>query len=465
MSLFGGREAGRSYTRSMARWWRPWLATFTLALGLGPGCGARTGLLAPDVLTDNGNRSDRPEPMGLCVEIDPDAGLTTVNLETQPQVAVADVFFVVDRTGSMEQEIDNIKANLAAVIVPAIAATIQDVQFGVATYSDFPVDPYGDQQDQPFHLVSPVDRSVANIQGAVSGIRVGGGGDNPEALAEALYQVVTGEGYRPWIQPRSPCPTPGRIGYGCLRPNAQPIFVVVADAPSHNGPNGHAPYQNSTFLRQSLCPDGGVGCSRGPHTWAEMVAAVEGIRGRVIGISSGVAPFSGRDDLRQLAVDTRSVTARGDPLVFDIGADGRELDARVVAAVQTFTRQVRFNASARVADLDPLRPARPLVRAIRPVRAEPATQVERLDESTFYGVVPGTRLTFALDLVSDRPRTQTAQRIPARIQFLSDGRPNLGHRDLEIVIPGLDGSGCNSGPTSPDSGVNPPGDAGGGLDP
>jgi hypothetical protein len=436
----------------MAHWWMLGLAAVFGVLG----CGARTGLRVPDVVTDNGNMSDRPEPQGLCVELDPDAGVLTVNLETQPQVAVADVFFVVDRTGSMEQEIDNIKANLASVIIPAIAATIQDVQFGVATYSDFPVDPYGDSLDQPFHLVSPVDRSVANIQGAVNGIRVGGGGDNPEAMTEALYQVATGQGYFQWIQPRSPCPSPGRIGYACLRPNAQPIFIVVTDAPAHNGPNDHAPYQNSTFVRLAQCPTPGIVCGRGPHTWAEMLAAMEGVRGRVIGISSGVQPFSGRDDLRQLAVDTRSVTARGDPLVFDIGADGRELDARVVTAVQTFTRQVRFNASARVADLDPQRPARSLVRAIRPVRADPAAQVERMDESTFHGVVPGTRLTFALELATDRPRAASAQRIPARIQFLSDGRANLGHRDLEIVIPGLDGSGCNGVPAPLDGGAVDP---------
>ena len=71
------------------------------------------------------------------------------------------------------------------------------------------------------------------------------------------------------------------------------------------------------------------------------------------------------------------------------------------------------------------------------------SNIQRLDATTFYGVVPGTRLTFALDLQTRLPRMATAQRFPARVQFFGDGRANLGSQDIVIVIPGLDGSGCN----------------------
>jgi hypothetical protein len=71
------------------------------------------------------------------------------------------------------------------------------------------------------------------------------------------------------------------------------------------------------------------------------------------------------------------------------------------------------------------------------------TNIERFDGTTFYGVVPGTRLTFALDLQNRLPRMATAQRFPARVQFFGDGRANLGSQDVVIVIPGEDKSGCN----------------------
>jgi len=429
-----------------------------LLLATVAGCGARTGLRVPDVPTDSPPvDSPRPRPPETCIELAEDAGVITVNLETRPQVSVADVFFIIDRTGSMDGEIDNIKANLQRSIVPAIARAIDDVQFGVATYADFPlrapnnVD-YGDPTDIPFTLVSPIDRGISNVQGAVDGIVTGGGGDNPEAMIEALYQVSTGEGYFPWITPRAPCPVPGRLGYGCLRPNAQPIFVLVADAPSHNGPLNLNAYNNASFVTPTSCPPSRPVCAaaRGPHVYEEALAALRTLNARIIGISSGVSPFSGRDDMRRLAMDTASVTASGAPLVFEIGADGRDLDTRVVAAVETFTQQVRFNASARLIDLDPMHPASQFVLAVRPASAVPMANIERFDGTTFYGVVPGTRLTFALDLQNRLPRMATAQRFPARVQFFGDGRANLGSQDVVIVIPGEDQSGCDD----PGTGLN-----------
>ena len=423
------------------------------------GCGARTGLRLPDVVVTNDNDSsvrdvpvttDVPTPRTTCIELAPDAGVVTVDLDTRPQVSVADVFFLIDHTGSMDGEIDNIKTNLQRTIVPAIARAIDDVQFGVATYADFPlrapngVD-YGDPSDIPFTLVSPIDRGVANVQGAVDGIVTGGGGDNPEAMAEALFQVATGAGYFPWITARAACPVPGRLGYGCLRPNAQPIIILVSDAPSHNGPGGTNGYASVSFTSPASCPPSHPACaaSRPPHTYDEAVAALRALNARFIGISSGVEPFSGREDMIRLATDTDSVTAAGAPLVFDIGPDGRELDTRVVTAVETFTQQVRFNASARLVDLDPAHPASQFVVAVRPAGASPMSNIQRLDTTTFYGVVPGTQLTFSLELQSNVPRTAAAQRFPARVQFFGDGRPNLGSQDVVIVIPGLDGSGCD----------------------
>jgi hypothetical protein len=415
------------------------------------GCGARTGLRTPDVVTDTPTvDAPRPRPPETCIELAEDAGVITVNLETLPQVSVADVFFLIDRTGSMDGEIDNIKANLQRTIVPAIARAIDDVQFGVATYADFPlrapngVD-YGDPTDIPFTLVSPVERGIANVQGAVNGIVTGGGGDNPEAMVEALFQLATGQGYAPWITPRAACPVPGRLGYGCLRPNAQTILILVSDAPSHNGPLNLNAYSPVSFTTPATCPPSRPACAaaRPPHTYEEAITGLRALNARVIGISSGVAPFSGRDDMRRIAVDTGSVTASNVPLVFDIGTDGRDLDTRVVSAVETFTQEVRFNASARLIDLDPARPASQFVVAVRPATASPMANVERLDATTFYGVVPGTRLTFALDLQNRLPRMATAQRFPARVQFFGDGRPNLGSQDVVIVIPGQDKSGCN----------------------
>lgn len=416
------------------------LLALALAASLS-GCGAKTGLLVPDVPDDRPDVPDAPlQPPVLCVDAQPDAGVLRVNLETRPQLSVADVFFLIDRTGSMDGEIDNIKANLQNSIVPQIAAAISDVQFGVASYADFPLSPYGDRGDIPFTLVSPIDRSVSNVQGAVNSVTASGGGDNPEAMIEALYQVASGEGFAPWISPRSPCAGPSRSGYACFRRDALPIIVLVTDAPSHNGPGSRNDYDSATFLNPPSCPASIPSCraTRGPHTFDEAMGAVNRLGARVIGINSGTSTLSGGADLTQIATATGTVTASGAPLVIPIRSDGADLDSRVVSAVQTFTRQVRFNASARVLDLDPMNPASRVVRAARPASASPAGSVQRFDDTSFYGVIPGTRLTFALELITPLPRTAVTQRIPARVQFFGDGRANLGFRDIDIVIPPID---------------------------
>jgi hypothetical protein len=436
----------RPYTAGMQSTVLRTFASILLLSAATLACGAKTGLRVPDVPDAPPDALAVPDALPpFCIEPVPTGSTYRVSLETRAQLTVADIFFVIDRTGSMDGEIDNIKRNLQNTIVPQIRAAINDVQFGVATYSDFPITPYGDRMDIPFTLVTPIDRSLANIQGALNSVMAGGGGDNPEAMVEALYQVATGEGYLPWIPPRAPCASPGRLGYACFRREAQPILVLIADAPSHNGPSTglrDTAYNDALFLNPPACPATLPMCraSRGPHTYAEARAALQRLNARVIGVSSGSPGLSGLTDMQIIARDTGTVTAAGVPLVISINTDGSDLDTRVVSAVQTFTRQVRFNASARVVDLDPQRPATRIVAAVRPQSADPMGNVQRTDDTTFYGVVPGTRLTFSLELVSPLPRTDVEQRFPTRVQFLGDGRANLGWRDLEIVIPPIDRS-------------------------
>lgn len=394
------------------------------------GCGAKTGLEAPDVADVIDAAPDRPE-VAICVEPPRDGGpnVIFVDLTTDAQVAVADVLFVIDRTGSMDQEIDNIRNSLRSVIVPGLVRAIPDLQLGVVTYSDFPIEPYGAAEDRPLSIDRPMTSDFVALQGALGNIRASGGGDNPEAMVEALYQIATGEGLPPYI-PRAPgCPSIG-IGYACFRPRAQPVIVLIADAPSHNGPARPDGSPSHPYSRTSFAP------FPAPHTYEQMITVLmERLRPRVIGINSGVAPFSGRDDLVRIAQDTGTLGADGRPLVFDISPDGTGLSEQVVTAIQRFTAEVRLNVSARAIDIDGSGGAN-LVRAIRPQRAIPMDRIERFDDRTFYGVVPGTRLVFALEIDTSRVvPMDREQRFRVRVEFLAEGRPTLGFRDVDIVVP------------------------------
>ncbi|MBN1770057.1 MAG: hypothetical protein JXB32_02255, partial [Deltaproteobacteria bacterium] len=108
----------------------------------------------------------------------------------------ADVFILVDTTGSMGEEIDNLQAGLSSVIIPEVADLIPDVWFGVGHYDDYPVFPHGMALtgDVIFRLIQRMTDSEALAQQAVNDLPLHGGGDGPEGAVPALYAVATGEG-------------------------------------------------------------------------------------------------------------------------------------------------------------------------------------------------------------------------------------------------------------------------------
>lgn len=421
-------------------------ALFVLSLGAAH-CGAKTGLDAPDVVMDADEHDaaslvDVPEDVRpLCVEppeSDADIEPLRIDLSIQARLGAADVLFVVDRTGSMAEEIENIRASLRSVIVPGLIRTIPDLNLGLVTYADFPVAGYGAVDDRPFSLERPMGREFTALQGALGAVRAQGGGDSAEAMTEALYQVATGAGLRRnerdfWITPAGGCRVPGN-GYACIRPRATPIIVLVADAPAHNGPGSSNSYEMGEFSPSIEFP----------HTYSQTVAALNGSLGaKIIGIHSGAGPQAGRSDLEAYARDTRSLGSDGRPLVFDINPDGTGLSEQVVSAVTRLVNEVRLDVSARAVDPDGSGGAS-LVRAVRPREAMPMANISRIEGNVFFGVVPGTTLRFDLEIDRARiVRRRTAQRFTIRVEFLDAGRPTLGSRDLVIVVPGLDDPRCN----------------------
>lgn len=410
-------------------------------------CGAKTGLDTPEDAMDASSLdasvlADVPEDVRpLCIEPsqgDADIEPLRVDLSIQARLGAADVLFVVDRTGSMAEEIENIRASLRSVIVPGLIRTIPDLNLGLVTYADFPVAGYGAVDDRPFSLERPMGREFTALQGALGAVRAQGGGDSAEAMTEALFQVATGAGLRRnerefWIPPAGGCRVPGN-GYACVRPRATPIIVLVADAPSHNGPGSSNSYEMGEFSPSIEFP----------HTYSQAVTALNRSLGaKIIGIHSGAGPQSGRGDLEAFARDTRSLGSDGRPLVFDINPDGTGLSEQVVSAVTRLVNEVRLDVSARAVDADGSGGAS-FVRAVRPREAMPMSNVARIEGGVFFGVVPGTTLRFDLEIDRTRiVRRRMAQRFTMRIEFLEGGRPTLGSRDLVIFVPGIEDPLCN----------------------
>jgi hypothetical protein len=102
----------------------------------------------------------------------------------------------------------------------------------------------------PYHHYLDTTDNIQYVLDAVSMFRADNNKDYPEALSQALYSVVTGEGLGDLVPNRGACPsTPaGRWGYPCFRDSVLPIILLFSDADMWNGPvaNGHT-YGNPPF--------------------------------------------------------------------------------------------------------------------------------------------------------------------------------------------------------------------------
>lgn len=406
-------------------------------------CGAKTGLEAPDGEVDAGfdagfdagtDSGPAPRP---CIEAPQDIGPVTAQLNIEASLAVVDVMFLIDSTGSMRDEIDTVRARLRDVVVPGVRAAIPDAAFGVALFGEFPIAPHGPPSIRPFELRTPITTDITRVEAALDGTPTWGNFDDPEAAIEGLYQVVTGAGYGEpddpgYIPPSTGCAR-GGLGGACFRRDAQPVVMLITDAPMHNGPPGVPPFANYEF-------------SPPAHSYAETVAAVRAIEALVLGLGASdrgrPAPLA---HLRALARDTDSLDRHGNPLAFDIGDDGDRIGDDIVRAVQLLASDVPLDVDAVAEDLpgDDV-DAGLVLRGMRARSAHPPENVERIEGATFHGVAPGTELTFEVLIdTSELPPSAERRVFPARIVFRASGRSRIDIQEVDIVIPGDDGRGCD----------------------
>ena len=328
----------------------------------------------------------------------------TDELDFTARLGKADVFFLIDTTGSMGGAISNVQSTLSSVIVPAIEASIADAQMGVGDYRDFPTGSYGSPGDWPFALRQAVTPSVPAVQSALGVLRAGGGADGPESMTEALYETANGG-----------CSTGAGRGQACFRSDATPIVVVVTDVVTHNGPGGANGYSFTA------------------RRWDESMAALNGIGAKVLGVRVG-----GSDHLNELANATSSRRADGSPTVYS--APGGSVDRAVVDGIVDLAGGVPQDVSRRVMDdtsddVD----ASQFIKQVTPLRA---TRMVTMDATTFYGVPGGTTVTFEVTFQNDFfPHEDRVRIFRAQIEVHDlPGMTALDTRNVYIVVPARDGS-------------------------
>ncbi len=420
-------------------------------------------------------------------------------LEFGSNLRVADVYFISDTTGSMGGVLSNVQRSIATPrtgLIDSITALIPDTWFGVNHYDDFPVAGFGGGADRALWPVcagppgtprcaansgitmQPASRAM-DVQAAVNGIRLGSGGDGPESQVEALYQNITGEGLFDRSNPmactgdtgRSPCwvapnnCVDGTYGHPCFRIGALPIVIHFTDIDFHNGArNPSVPMGPFTNPYSGISPT--------PHNIEDVVNAFNARSGRMISLNAsggtrceGMRPSAltpGRPcyDFRIVAEGTGSVDLDGNPLIFDLPGGGTTVSpafvSSVVDAVNTIATRVPLdintiprNDGANPYGVDATRfirrrtPSCQIAPAndrcwTEPMGVAHADAVARTDLSTFYRVVPGTRVRFTIFFQNDgvfQGASQESTLFRAFIDVVGDGVTVLDTREVYILVP------------------------------
>ena len=353
-------------------------------------------------------------------------------------IEIADVFFLIDTTGSMQGAINDVSASMMT-IASTVSGVIDDVQFGVGSYEDFPVAPYGelfgygsrfpDRPDWPFHLEQEITSNLSLVLAALN-LTADGGNDWPESGTEALYQTATGFGvnYPGGSVPMRTCPEipdepARRRGYPCFRPGALPIIVLVTDADIHNGPVG----ENYSGLPTAAA-------------YAPTVDALNAIGARVIGVDLS----SARDDLEPIARATGTVDGSGTPLVYG-PAPASSTSEQIIMGITSLVGGTPQDVTTEREDVlgDPPGAefdATLFITAIVPVEGYGAggrgTGFSSMDATTFYDVIPGTDVEFRVDFINNvYPPPAVATVFQARIIVIGNGVARLDERRVFIVVP------------------------------
>ncbi|MFK7991279.1 MAG: hypothetical protein AB8I08_35010 [Sandaracinaceae bacterium] len=368
-------------------------------------------------------------------------------LRFNTDLQLADVYFLIDTTGSMGSAIANVTSSLTR-ISDTIRMRIPNVQLGVGEYRDFPNSSggpfsggYGSEGDMPYGNRQNITDNLASVQSALSALSAAGGGDGPESASEALFQTATGMGANwtfsaggaPFNLPRQNCPavldeTGRRRGYPCFRPDSLPIVVLVTDAAFHNGDGGSNPY---------------TGISPTPATFDAAVASLEGIGARFVGVSVDSGPLG---DLEEVARQTGSLDAAGGlPLVYP-AAGGAVSDA-IIEGIETLAGRTPQDVDTLVENVDgnpDAFDARLFIKAVTPLEGfngaisgpMPGVTYASKDETTFFEVIPGTLVDFEVRFLNDvRPPAQTAQIFRATIIVRGNRVARLDARQVYIVVP------------------------------
>jgi len=367
-------------------------------------------------------------------------------LNFKTNVERADILILVDLSGSMAGEINNLKNGITDIIINEIGFTINDAGFGLATFDDWK----GIGDDTIYQLVQPITTDMNVVADAVNGLnRLSWCGWEPHP--QALYQAASGAGYNghftfnrresstnncdvsgeyyPAIPPVDCSMAEGNIGGACFRRDSLPIIIMLSDEWFHDYPGKypdmfewHTPY----------------------NTKQQAIHALNAINAKFIGIDSWHSGMnwtgSPENDFKEISIATGSVDGiTGEPFFYSIDPDGSGLSDDIVDAVLQLSSNVKRDVWTEKESIENSYgiDSSLFIKSLTPVSTVPPNSYLSKDSAKFVQVHPGATVNFELlfhNSIYEPVGPETAV-FRAKINVLGDGAL-LDTRNVVIIVPG-----------------------------
>ncbi len=387
----------------------------------------------------------------------------TRNLMFSTDFSTVDIAVLLDMSGSMDQEMANLKEEIKTKIIQGIPEKVPglDVATGFAHFMDM-------ENGKMFVVDHMVTTNGDDVQTAVNGLPETYGGVEPHQ--EVLYQAATGEGLTGSFSsaagfmpvsltiPKADCTGQlGTVGGLCFRELALKIFIMITDEW----------FPNIDVTGSGNCGIGGSasdGCwdaAGGGATTDDAINAMNGINAKFIGIDSSFDSCSNADpnppyncldnpppdpndmakpDFETVAEGTASIDGNGNYFLYHTESyNGSGMSDQIAEAVKELTTYIEKDISTAAESDEECGGinAAAFIASSKPDKADPVDGFASKDDTTFYKVKPSTEVYFDIHFRNDFCKNASPDPViyKARIRVLGEGA-FLSSREVQIIVPG-----------------------------
>jgi hypothetical protein len=303
-----------------------------------------------------------------------------------------DITFLIDATGSMEESFENIKLEISDLINEKLSQVNEadDISFGLI--------------EMPYDVALRQTKDAEMLKTRISEHSFDG---SWEIHLETIYQSMIGDGFKGnlvysgnpfgedfYFLPKNCKGALGNIGGACLRENANHILILLSDEEILEILSEE---EDSSNGLDEVWKKG----SSDVHKLDDVVEAARVTKSKFVQISTSSSP---NDVERSLLEETASQNAAGEVLFFDsLDPENGKLSDDIVAAINSLLEYEQKDLQMELILPDSSETYEKykldcsMDVSFKTLRAEPEEGIEKMDETTFFGVKKGTEVTYEVN--------------------------------------------------------------------